>query len=242
MPRTPVIRLPMRKLMAFGIAFEKSYEGDTVLAAMLTEIVATASVKRASPTTIRFENLLVRATGSQIAWPYTTTVAEVIRTASSGKKVMVVGSPKIWPSICCLWLAPNRVKSGMFRESVDQNAIIAMSEGKNNVQKGCPQPTLPLWLRIGPKPCAEISIQISRNTPTTSTNGAAQFSNRRRVFMPRRMIAIWMTQKIAKLSHSVPGYVLPRIVIEAAFVHESPNRTPASVNTAPPPIQLWMPN
>src|SRR5262249_52696522 len=122
----------------------------------------------------------------------------------------------------------------MFRESVAQKAIIAISDGKNRVQNDDPQPTLPPWLRMGPKPWAALTIQISRNTPSTSTNGAAQFSNRRRVFISRRMIAIWTTQKIAKLSHWVHG--LPSNA--GAFVQASPNRTPASVKTAPPPIQL----
>ena len=39
-----------------------------------------------------------------------------------------------------------------------------------------------------------------------STTGAAQFSNRRSVSMPRTMIAISSTQKIANDSHCVHGY------------------------------------
>src|ERR1700682_1832632 len=96
MPRTPVISPPVRKLISFGITFEKSYEGLTMLAATLTDRVATASVKSAKITTNGLSNLAVSATGSQIGAPYTFWVAAVISTATSGKSVMVVGSPRIW--------------------------------------------------------------------------------------------------------------------------------------------------
>src|SRR5207253_9981166 len=101
--------------------------------ATFTEIVATARVKRARTTTRGLVKWPVRVTGSQMALPYTTTVAEVIRTAISGKAVIVVGRPRTWPRICWRWLAPNRVKSGMLSDSVDQKAIMAVREGKKSV-------------------------------------------------------------------------------------------------------------
>src|SRR5438874_11141417 len=128
-PRTPVISPPVRKLISFGRRFEKSYEGLTMLAATFTDSVATASVKSAKITTSGLLNWPTSATGSQIALPNTTTVADVISTATSGKRVIVVGSPRIWPSACARWLLPNRVKSGMFNDSVDQKAIIPISAG-----------------------------------------------------------------------------------------------------------------
>src|SRR6201999_645136 len=46
---------------------------------------------------------------------------------------------------------------------------------------------------------------MSRAIAAPSTSGPAQFSNRRRVFMPRTMMAISSTQKMAKDSHWVHG-------------------------------------
>src|SRR5256885_9385215 len=162
MPRTPVIRPPVRKLISLGQTFEKSYEGLTILAATLTESVATASVKSAKTTTTGLSNFATRSTGFQIAAPYTFCVAAVISTAASGKRVIVVGKPRIWPTACARWLLPKRVKSGMFSDSVDQNAIIPISAGgKSTSQKLLPPPTLPGSLRVGPKPPALLTIQTS---------------------------------------------------------------------------------
>src|SRR5579871_6623416 len=91
----------------------------------------------------------------------------------------------------------------MFSESVDQNAICAISDGKKSFQKEEPHPTLPFCVTIGPSPPAFVAIQISRNAATIRTKGAAQFSKRRIVFMPRTMMKILSTQKMAKLSHNV---------------------------------------
>src|SRR5438105_2712696 len=144
MPRTPVIKPPVRKLINLGRAFEKSYEGLTIFAATLTESVATARVKSAKITTSGLSNLPVSVTGSQMGAPYTFCVAAVMSTATNGNSVMVVGRPSTWPSACARWLLPKRVKSGMFNESVDQNAIIPISAGGNSTnQKVPPQPTLP---------------------------------------------------------------------------------------------------
>ena len=49
---TPVIRLPVRKLISRGDTLEKSYDGATVLAATFTDSVATTMVNRAKATTI----------------------------------------------------------------------------------------------------------------------------------------------------------------------------------------------
>src|ERR1700674_355325 len=224
-PSTPVIRPPKRKLIAFGQRFEKSYEGLTTFAAMLTESVATARVKSARTITIGLENLAVSAMGSQIAEPYTVTVADVINTASNGKTVMVVGRPSSWPTAWARWLFPNRVKSGMFSESVDQKAICAISEGKNSFQNAAPHPTLPGCDTIGPRPPALLTIQTRRNSATRMTNGAAQFSNRRTALMPRVMITMLRAQKMAKLSHNVQCW--PATIEE--LIHPLPKSAPARV-------------
>jgi hypothetical protein len=82
----------------------------------------------------------------------------VISTASSEKKNIVVGSPRAWPMAC--WCCPreNRVKSGMFSDSVDQNAIMPISDGKKIGQNALPQPSLAGSDRIGPKPCALVTM------------------------------------------------------------------------------------
>ena len=79
-----------------------------------------------------------------------------MNTASSEKNVIVVGRPSTWPTAWSRWLRPNLVKSGMFSDSVDQNAIMAISEGKNTAQKLLPQPSLDGCERTSPKPPALI--------------------------------------------------------------------------------------
>ena len=66
----------------------------------------------------------------------------------------MVGRPAAWPTICSRWLRPNRVKSGMFSESVDQKAIIPMSEIGKTAQKSAPQPSVPGCSTTGPRPPA----------------------------------------------------------------------------------------
>ena len=102
---------------------------------------------------------------------------------------------------------PNRVKSGMFSERVDQKAIMAIKDGKNTGQNLSPQPRVPGSLTIGPRPPAWEAIQMNRKTATTRTNGAAQFSNRRMKSIPRTMTKTLRAQKMMKLSHRVQGCV-----------------------------------
>jgi hypothetical protein len=79
-------------------------------------------------------------------------------TASREKNVIVVGRPSTWPNACWRWPRPNRVKSGMLSDSVDQNAIIPISEGKNTGQKRRPQPSAAGSDSTGPKPCALVTM------------------------------------------------------------------------------------
>ncbi len=139
------------------------------------------------------------------------------------KNDIVVGRPRIWPYACCRWLPPNRVKSGMFSDSVAQKAIIPISDGANSFQKSAPQPSFDGSDRIGPSPPASTSTQISRATATTMTNGAAQFSKRRRVSMPRQMIAISIAQNRKNEAHSVHGWS----ITVAASTHQEPSSLPA---------------
>ena len=46
----------------------------------------------------------------------------------------------------------------MFSDSVDQNAIMPISAGKNTGQKSLPQPSLDGSDSIGPKPCALVTM------------------------------------------------------------------------------------
>ncbi len=93
----PVMMPPVRKLMRFGHAFEKSYDGLTTLAATLVVSVASASAASMMIRANGLSSLPVSATGSQIASPNTITVADVVRTPTSGNSVMVVGRPRAWP-------------------------------------------------------------------------------------------------------------------------------------------------
>ena len=49
-----------------------------------------------------------------------TTVALVMSTPIAANTDIVVGRATTWPTICSRWLRPNRVKSGMFSDSVAQ--------------------------------------------------------------------------------------------------------------------------
>ena len=200
---------------------------------------------------IGLSSLPVSSTGSQIASPKTITVADVVRTPTSGKSVIVVGRPRVWPIACSRWLRPNRVKSGMFRDRVDQKAIMPMSEIGKIFQKSGPQPSLPGSSTTGPRPPACQIIQTMRPRKTTIRNGAAQFSNFLIASMPQTTMIMLRAQKMAKLSHRVHGWAAASpmpIEIVAAPVH--PTASPVSVlssapttaNSAVPPIQVWMPN
>ena len=79
-------------------------------------------------------------------------------TASSEKNVIVVGRPRAWPMACWRWPRPNRVKSGMFSDSVDQNAIMPISDGKKTGQNRLPQPSLAGSDSTAPKPCALVTM------------------------------------------------------------------------------------
>ena len=125
---------------------------------------------------------------------------------------------------CARWLLLNRVKSGMFSERVDQNAICAISAGKNNFQNGAPHPTVPFCVTIGPRPPALLTIQTRRKTATRMTKGAAQFSKRRIAFMPRRMMKMLSTQKTPKLNQRVQCWPATTV----ALVQPLPNSEPAS--------------
>lgn len=87
---------------------------------MFTEIVAISTVTSAKSRPKTLSVLATSSTGSQTAAPYTACEPEVTKTESSAKKIIVVGSPSDCPQIWARWPAPNRVKSGMFKDSVDQ--------------------------------------------------------------------------------------------------------------------------
>ncbi|MNY57718.1 hypothetical protein D3C86_1939660 [compost metagenome] len=69
MPSTPVINPPVLKSMRFGHMLAKSLAGETTLAAMLTEMVATMTVNMATATIQGLVNWPTSCTGSQKAWP-----------------------------------------------------------------------------------------------------------------------------------------------------------------------------
>jgi hypothetical protein len=69
MPMTPVISPPVRKLIRAGTTLEKSYDGLTVLAATLTDKVATRMANSANAITTGLRNFAVSSIGSQIGVP-----------------------------------------------------------------------------------------------------------------------------------------------------------------------------
>src|SRR5580700_4156484 len=79
-PTTPVMRPPVRNEMSRGLRFEKSFDGETTLAATLVFSVATSSAIRAMVATTGWLNLPSSATGSQMGAPNRTAEAEVTAT------------------------------------------------------------------------------------------------------------------------------------------------------------------
>ena len=70
------------------------------------------------------------------------------------------------------------------------------------------------------------------------TNGAAQFSKRRSVSIPRAMMTISTSQNSRKEAHCVHGYPPNSVAVR----QDSPNSLPARRKIPSPPIQVWMPN
>jgi hypothetical protein len=120
MPTRPVMSPPVLKVMKRGKAFAKSFAGETTLAAMFTDTVATTTVNIERATTTGDVKRPTSFTGSQIASPKMMTVALVMSTPMAANKDIVVGRATIWPTICSRWLRPKRVKSGMFKDRVAQ--------------------------------------------------------------------------------------------------------------------------
>jgi hypothetical protein len=135
----------------------------------------------------------------------------------------------------------------MLSESVDQKAIMPISEMGKIAQNSGPQPRVPDSWTIGPRPPAWATIQTMRPRKTMIRNGAAQPSNRLIASMPHRMIMMLRAQKTAKLSHSVQGCAaaspIPIEMVPAVAQKESgPNSAATTANSAVPPIHVWMPN
>ena len=72
-----MIRPPVRKLTNRGARLAKSLAGETTLAAMLVESVATASVTSAAAESQGIPNRAITCTGSQTGSPKITIVALV---------------------------------------------------------------------------------------------------------------------------------------------------------------------
>jgi hypothetical protein len=83
---------------------EKSFEGETTLAAILVVSCAARTTSAAKMITGARPIRLTSTTGSQIAWPKITMVALVTATPMNANAVIVVGSPSACPRICERWL------------------------------------------------------------------------------------------------------------------------------------------
>src|SRR5207249_817732 len=98
-PMIPVIMPPVLKLIPFGQRLEKSFAGETALAATFVVSVAMSKDIMEMRVTSGFWNLASRTTGSQIGSPKITTEAEVTATPIKEYSVIVVGRPRVWPRI-----------------------------------------------------------------------------------------------------------------------------------------------
>src|SRR5215470_13755278 len=80
MPTTPVMSPPVRNEIKLGRKLEKSFDGDTTLAATLVFNVAISNATRATSATKGWLNFPSSTTGSQIGSPNSTADAEVTAT------------------------------------------------------------------------------------------------------------------------------------------------------------------
>src|SRR3569623_1069273 len=103
--------------------------------------------------------------------------------------VIVDGSAIDCPTTCSFWLRPKRVKSGMLSDSVDQNAIVPVSDGISTAHKVvcAALSSNDVRERIGPRPPARQIAQPTRIAVITSTYGAAHRSTRRSTSMPLKI-------------------------------------------------------
>src|ERR1044071_10375485 len=99
MPRMPVISPPNRKVIQRGKALAKSLAGDTTLAAMLTDSVATTTVNIDTATTSGWLNWPTNCTGSQMVLPKITVEAAGMITPIAAKTTIVVGSATVCPRV-----------------------------------------------------------------------------------------------------------------------------------------------
>jgi len=72
----------------------------------------------------------------------------------------------------------------MLRDSVAQKPTIAVSDGANTGQNSPSVANCDGASRMGPKPPARATAHASKAPASTSTMGAAQFSNTRTAFIP----------------------------------------------------------
>ena len=104
-PITAVIRPPVRNEIWRGDRLEKSFDGDTTLAAMFVEIWAITITIIATISRIgrSASSCATSVTGSQIASSNSITVAQVTAMPMNEKPVMVIGMAIDWPTTCDRW-------------------------------------------------------------------------------------------------------------------------------------------
>src|SRR5215470_2016962 len=120
---------PVRKEIRLGRRFEKSFEGETTLAATLVFNVAISNATKATRATNGWLNFPSNTTGSQMGSPNKTADADVTATPMNEYSVIAVGNPMACPAICALCDFAYRVKSGMFNATVDQKPTMPVSAG-----------------------------------------------------------------------------------------------------------------
>ena len=89
--------------MRRGWRLEKSFDGDTTLAAMLVESCAASTISVAKTITPVPPTRVISTTGSQMGSPKIPMVALVTATPMKANAVIVVGSPSACPSIWDRW-------------------------------------------------------------------------------------------------------------------------------------------
>src|SRR5713226_1706651 len=113
-------------------------------------------------------------------------------------KVMVVGRAMACPMACARWLRANRVKSGMFKDTVAQKPTTPFSAGTRNLRKSGKLVKRDGAESMGPNPPALVYAHASRSRPTATRMGALSPCRKRMYSIPFRITNRLINQNAMK--------------------------------------------
>src|SRR5688572_5104821 len=235
----PISAIPMQRvrgtprlwLINRGARFWKSFVGDTMLAAVLVEMVARMMMIIDVTTQNGLSILPISVMGSEIVSPTIWEEDAVSTTPSPANSTIVTGSPMICPTIWLFCDFANRLKSGIFSDKVAQKPTIAVRPARKYLANEESGGRLPgRASSSATDACGH--AHTSRPTPTSSSSGAAMTSRYFTDSEPRSTTQTFATQKMKKPITSPMPPSWAQLSDIAASIR----------CTAMPPNKVWMPN